>query len=227
MGYLEENKKGYEKAYGEGFGDRYPSSNLISWYFHYIKPELPKDRKLKMLDFGCSLGANTKFYEQQGFEVYGIDISELAIERCIQLNGFKPENFVPCNLLNFNSLEEIFNVKFDFVLCNQVLIYLDKKDAKRILGIIKKGMSKDGIISGDYSTINHDVFRRNHGDYIKGEILITRNNGKAGEQLLTYYVESKEDIREIFCDFKEICVKKALIELEGENEILCYMGKNA
>lgn len=36
----------------------------------------------RLLDFGCGPGGNTRFYAERGFDVYGVDLSEVDIHRC-------------------------------------------------------------------------------------------------------------------------------------------------
>ncbi len=69
------------------FGNKYPSSYLVSLFHSRIKPILLKSknnlREINVLDFGCSIGANSKVYQDLGINTYGIDVSERAIERLI------------------------------------------------------------------------------------------------------------------------------------------------
>ncbi|MEG1742479.1 MAG: methyltransferase domain-containing protein, partial [Acetivibrio sp.] len=77
--YIKENKKTYDEAYENGWGNSYPDSMWVSLYHSKIKKLLNQEKKpIRVLDFGCSLGANTRFFADLGFEVYGIDISEEA-----------------------------------------------------------------------------------------------------------------------------------------------------
>ena len=41
----------------------------------------------KVLDIGIGEGRNTFFFAQKGFSVEGIDLSEIAIERCSSLDS--------------------------------------------------------------------------------------------------------------------------------------------
>lgn len=40
MSYINENKSSYDEIYKKGWGNQYPNSNMISYYFNYIKPLL-------------------------------------------------------------------------------------------------------------------------------------------------------------------------------------------
>jgi len=59
----------------------YPSEVIISWvknnYGHLSKSAT---KKIKCLDFGCGWGNNLYFLKKEGFDCYGIDLSETAIK---------------------------------------------------------------------------------------------------------------------------------------------------
>lgn len=72
-----------ENIYSKGFAlNQYPYGELISIFFYalkYLKTEKPKDL-IKVLEVGCGSGNNLWFIRELGFDVTGIDGSEIAIE---------------------------------------------------------------------------------------------------------------------------------------------------
>lgn len=46
----------------------------------------------RLLDIGCAFGHFAKHMKNKGFEVYGVDVSQYAIERCRKM--FKNDNFL-------------------------------------------------------------------------------------------------------------------------------------
>ena len=57
------NSLAWEKVYKTtNFGNRYPTDGLVSLYHHFVKDKMEAlERPAKILDFGCSHGANAKF----------------------------------------------------------------------------------------------------------------------------------------------------------------------
>lgn len=226
MGYIERNLNSYEKVYQNGWGNRYPSSEVISLYFNHVKKKLKKrNDKLKVLDFGCSLGANTKFFEEQGFDVYGIDISETAIKKCVEINGFDAEKFKAVNVFEHNSIKEIFDIEFDLIVAFEVLYYFSAEDSKRLLNMFKGSLVEDGIIFASWITFNHDAYRK-FADICKpDEQICIGETGSMDEELRVCVIRDKEEMRKKFSMFSEFCIKRTIIELEADNEILYYIGR--
>ncbi len=228
MSYINENKSSYDEIYKKGWGNQYPNSNMISYYFNYIKPLLQArggvERKLKMLDFGCSIGANTRFFAEQGFEVYGIDISEIAIARCIERNKFPEDHFKALNILDYNDLGMVFGTKFDLIVASEVLYYFDKKDAGTLLELFNGSLAENGIIYANWVTFNMDFYRKyKKPDLCMGQIKVS-NTGSIGEDLNVYVVENKQEIEEMFHVFDTKYIKSTCLELDGENESIHYIG---
>ena len=76
--YLEKNlafwSKGYEAENVESF--------VFRTYGRIIKKLGFDGKGQKLLDFGCGSGATAHFFHKIGFEVYGVDISQIDIETC-------------------------------------------------------------------------------------------------------------------------------------------------
>ena len=78
------NSNTWQTIYKEtSFGNEFASSYLVSLFHNRIKPMLLESKKaedINVLDFGCSLGANSEIFNKCRMNVYGIDVSERAIE---------------------------------------------------------------------------------------------------------------------------------------------------
>src|SRR5208283_5150405 len=80
--YLEKNHDYWQKGY--------QAENVESFVFRpygvVFKAELGIDgsKHEKCLDFGCGQGAALGFFKKKGFDVYGVDISQVDIECCKQ-----------------------------------------------------------------------------------------------------------------------------------------------
>jgi len=91
--------------------------------------------KGKILDVGCGLGTTTDFLKSAQKKNYlGIDISTVAIKRALK----KKAKFKSIDFLKFKS-----GTKFDVIIFNEVLYYLDEKEA---LTHALKLLKKNGVV---------------------------------------------------------------------------------
>ena len=89
-------------------------------FFRYILPIIRKAKPKRILDIGSGAGTLSLLLASQGFNVVGIDISMIAIQKsklsAKYLNLQKRIDFVSCNFFDFDSIE-----KFDLILCSEVI----------------------------------------------------------------------------------------------------------
>lgn len=199
--YIDINKKSYDKVYEAGWGNRYTDSNLVSIYYNIICPLIEEKRgmkeKLKCLDFGCSLGANTKFFCEMGFEVYGIDISETAIEKCININHFKRENFVATNILEGRGIGDIFHdIEFDLIIAANVLYYFDDMDIHKVLQQFNAVMNKNAVLYANMHTEKSDYYINKEKN--SHNMFILNDTGSINETLYVNTVHDKEKMNHLF-----------------------------
>lgn len=111
----------YEEKYRNGYGIKYPEGHIIR-IMKNILPELIQKMPIEgnFLDFGCGNGVHSKFFADEGFSVFGVDISKRAIELAKNNNKEYQENF-------FTIKDNKFDNKFDVILANQSLYYLSNE----------------------------------------------------------------------------------------------------
>lgn len=69
----------WEKIYQNREWGSYPTEHVIRFVArNYYAAQR---EKIKILDFGCGMGAHTWYLAREGFDTYAFDISETAIER--------------------------------------------------------------------------------------------------------------------------------------------------
>lgn len=222
------NSKAWAKVYETtNFGNRYPTDGLVSLYYHFIKErQYGLAFPVKVLDFACSHGANARFFRDMGFEVYGIDISEEAIEYCVKEQGFDYEKFIACDVLAEDvSLEELFG-KFDLIIASECLYYFSNQDLQRLLGKFYACMNEGAILYANMHTWNHQLYRNYQNTRPNEEGLIeVRASGTAALPLWVKIVADKEEMRKLFGCFQEIATVCSVLELESENETLHFIGR--
>lgn len=93
--------------------------------------------KKKVLDIGCGWGQCLLYLKKKGLDCYGIDPSTKAINYCNK-KGLKGE------VSNLSNLDIFKNIRFDFVIMNNVLEHL--RNPVETIKKINKILKKNGII---------------------------------------------------------------------------------
>ncbi len=223
-----QNSRAWEKVYQTtDFGNTYPTDGLVSLYYHFIRQQLkPEGRPVKVLDFGCSHGANAKFFKALGFDVYGVDIAEEAIDYCIREQGFDRSRFAACDILQENNfICEKFGM-FDLVIASECLYYFSKADCERILQEFYRCMNDQAVIYANMHTWNHHLYWEYQNTRIDKDGLVQiPASGLADLPLGVRIVADKQEMRKIFGVFEEITTVRSVLEMESENETLHFIGK--
>ena len=140
MSYLEKNLAYWQQGYR--------AENVESWVFR------PYGRILKplyglngpgqsMLDWGCGQGAALSFYAAQGFDVYGVDISEVDVARAKERvpNGrIAVIDPAPTKAPYFPG------VAFDLVVSVQSFYYLNDADMEACLLSLRDQMKPGAVM---------------------------------------------------------------------------------
>ncbi len=90
-------------------------------------------KRKKVLDIGCGYGQCILYLRNKGLDCYGLDPSNDAIEYC-KSKKLKTE------ISNLDKLDVFGNIKYDFVIMNNVLEHL--RDPVKIIKKIKKILKK-------------------------------------------------------------------------------------
>jgi SAM-dependent methyltransferase len=137
----------YLKTFG---GMWYPDEGIVRFTARYLKRRLGIDawdarRKVgRVLDAGCGNGRHVVFLAEQGFDVYGIDISEEAIEIA---SAWLAKEGLKANL-QVGDLRKLpfANDYFDVVISFGVLDHITFPQAKAAFQEIKRACSKGAYL---------------------------------------------------------------------------------
>ncbi|MBU2540199.1 class I SAM-dependent methyltransferase [Patescibacteria group bacterium] len=193
------DKNWEENIYSKGKHlNKYPYDILVSIVAHNFFDVLKNKRnKIRVLDLGCGAGNNTKFLAENGFDVWGIDGSKSAIEKCrekfktLNLKG----NFIQGDFLNLPYSNNFFDLVVD-----RESLYANKfSDIKNIVDEIYKKMKRNGLfISFIYSfyhperKLGEEIEPNTYTNFRKGSFF---NTGKV------HFINLKE-IYELYSKFK-------------------------
>lgn len=145
--YLQNNltywQQGYEAENVESFVFR-PYGRIFKWEFG-----LDGSRHEKLFDFGCGAGAALRFFKSKGFDVYGVDMSEIDIETARKRMPDIADHFAiidPSPKADLVYFPDLGRESFDIVISIQTLFYFSNQDLATCLQCLHSQMRPGGII---------------------------------------------------------------------------------
>lgn len=224
--YLLGNAEYYEEQYSKGYGLLYPDSHIIRIYHTILDYEFGFDgsKNEKLLDYGCGTGAHSHFFSSKGFDVYGVDIDKIAIEKCQKLmphlaDHFKVIDPEPPNV-------PFFDMKYDVVISNQVLYYFSSSDLKKCVLHLYDQLKYGGIFVATMMGSRCFYFN-NSTDYHDGLREVTLGMRIKGTSYINF-THSKKELADKFLPFskKRIGYYDAIIRSdEGSGYHYIYIGQ--
>ena len=110
---------------------------------------IPKDRKIRVLDIGCSLGTLDVSIEKEWeksssreIEIVAMDISKGMIDKCKEIPDTKV-NFICGNPITKLIIEK---EKYDVIICLYVLQFIENDYKRMLLKEIYEKLSDDGVL---------------------------------------------------------------------------------
>ncbi len=228
---LKINKDDYEKMYSNMTNFlQYPPVWIIGFYNSYLKKYLPQG---KVLDYGYGSGANSAYFMERGYDVYGVEVAGSSLGQLKQ--NMKDRNIkneidgkfsiIPPDNVNLPFADNTF----DFILSNQVFYYLPSeahikkvcRELKRILkpgGIVMFTMmgAKNYFIAENTKKVNGKIH----------EVEFSKEHRLAESKQIIYVVDTEDELKDLFSDFK--CVKTGYFDIDvmdGSNYHWIFIGK--
>lgn len=138
----------WDEVYGKEFGGYwYPAEEVIKFSARYLKRRVgidawQKKRDVKrILDAGCGTGRHVLFFQEQGYETHGVDISPEAIEignKLLLSKNLKP-NLRTGDITKLPFEDEFFDVVVSFGVLDHILFSEAKKSIDEIYRVCEKG----------------------------------------------------------------------------------------
>lgn len=137
--------------------NKYPFDALVSFWFNYkYLLKFDKNINIKVCELGCGCGNNLAFFAENNCDVYGIDISETAIEYSEKL--FKKKNlkgvFKVGNLINHDFENNFFDIVIDRGCFTHNPGFINK-----CIEISHNILKKDGLFFSMTFTKNHHLLK--------------------------------------------------------------------
>ncbi|MDR1471671.1 MAG: class I SAM-dependent methyltransferase [Synergistaceae bacterium] len=223
----------YLKANYDYWQSGYTAGNVESWVFRafgrILKPEfgLSGEKHEKLLDFGCGSGAALSFFDRNGFDVYGVDISKIDMSRCKERMPHIADHFTivdPTPRVD----DVFFDGDFDLVTAIQSLYYYSSGDLETRLISLKKQMKRGAII---YATMmgSKSWYYDNSAERENGlrEVNIDTPRLKIKNYFVNF-THSEDDLLSKFSMFKRLHVgyyDARYIETEGSDFHWIFIGR--
>ena len=169
----------------------------ISVYAAEVLSKYENPSEVKALDLGFGGGRHLKLLKDLGYDVYGIDVTEDALDTTYYNLG---ENFIPRERLTIGNILEqpIYpEESFDVVLSVGVIWSLGYEKLSEFMDKIGKILKKDGYLIANFRTKFDDIY-------------LAANPGGKGEKKEAYFPEQNKYLA--FLDMDEL---KELVECYG------------
>ncbi|MFX1281551.1 MAG: class I SAM-dependent methyltransferase [Promethearchaeota archaeon] len=143
----------------------------------------------RILDCGAG-GSDPKlaFFKENGFEVYGIDISEDQIKGAIE---YSERNNVKLNIIKGDMRKIPYNSDFfDYIYSYNSIFHLSKKDSGIAVIEMHRVLKKNGLCYLNFLSVDDKWSKE--GDEINPGELITKEGDK--EYFHSYYDDDEPDI---------------------------------
>ena len=173
-----------------GHNDIDPETEKWERLFNYVKKALPKDRRVKIIEFGSGCGQLPAMLQEAGYDVVSTDVVDIFLEeqRRRGIVQIKKYNFL------LDDFDNVFDSKADLIISWRNP-HLDMDDMKKLFDVAYAGLNDNGLFIINFQ--NSDV-------HPEAEILPngTKYNYKILEDKQTkekrfYAYFSKDDIEEL------------------------------
>ena len=195
----------------------WPFTDVVS-QFHKFRTQWKGVKAPRVLEIGCGTGNNLVALAGLGFEVWGIDQSQVSID--FGRRTFEDSKF-PLRLSVGNIHNLAFdNGSFDFVLDRGALVHVLSSELNRVVSEVHRVLANGGIFAG------HTLFGENHPDKAYGRVY----EGDTYDFFTEGYFRrvgrttffSLDSIQQMLGKFSEISISRRTEECEGKSTSEVY-----
>lgn len=129
----------YYNKHSQAFFDRTVHADVQDLYQRFLH-YLPKQGRI--LDAGCGVGRDAKFFQSQGYEVVAFDASVEMVKMASHLLGKEVKH------LRFEEID--FSSQFDAFWANASLLHVPYKDLRGVLQKFQRALRPSGILFASF-----------------------------------------------------------------------------
>jgi cyclopropane fatty-acyl-phospholipid synthase-like methyltransferase len=156
-----------------------------------------------LLDFGCGQGAAVEFFNRQGFQSFGVDISttDLSVARArypeIRSRFAKIDSKPDIN-------DRFFDIDFDVIIAIQSLYYYSDEDLKIRMESIYKMLEPNGVFYATMMGTKNEQYYKNSDPYQDGlrQVNFETNRDLAVEDYYVNFTDSEDELMDKFDMFE-------------------------
>ena len=226
---MEEYLRGNLAYWQRGYDAENVESFVFRVYGRILKTEfgLSGDRHEKLLDFGCGEGAALSFFDRKGFDVYGVDISAVDIEKCKKKMPHIADHFSVINPAP-RADDRYYGGGYDLVIAIESLFYLSDSDLEKRLLSLKNQMKPGAVFFA--TMLGSKTWYYNHSsEYGDGLRKIDTGSGRVPcKDLFIHFTDSEEALLKQFHLFEKKHVGYfdcCYIESEGPEFHWIFIGQ--
>ena len=180
-----------------GHNDIDPETEKWERLFNYVKNALPKDKKVKIIEFGSGRGQLPAMLQESGYDVTSTDVVDTFLEEQKRrgITQIKKYNFL------VDDFDNVFDSKADLIISWRNP-HLDVDDMRKLFDVVYEGLNDDGlfIINFQNSEVHPEAEILPNGTKYNYKIL----EDKQTKEKRFYAYFSKEDIEELRKDLFDI-----------------------
>lgn len=173
-----------------GHNDIDPETEKWEKLFNYVKNALPKDKKVKIIEFGSGCGQLSAMLQESGYDVTSTDVVDTFLEeqRRRGITQIKKYNFL------LDDFDNVFGSKVDLIISWRNH-HLDIDDMRKLFDVVYDGLNDDGlfIINFQNSDVHPEADMLPNGTKYNYKIL----EDKQTKEKRFYAYFSKDDIEEL------------------------------
>jgi len=177
----------WNEIYSQGSIHTNPSKEIID-----LVPRLKAEGVRSVLDAGCGTGRHTEYLAQQGFDVYGIDISEQAIRFA---ESSKNGHIIDYRVGTLADLPFPEN-SMDFILANHSLEYASDEDVRKSVGKLDSALKSGRPFFARVASTEHPFYPAT-----PEEIYGFSHIGFCIQKGLPVHFFDEEELRDLFKDY--------------------------
>jgi len=186
----------------------YDAPNVESFIFRFYGRILKFDYGIdgrnheRLLDFGCGQGAALQFFDQLGFDCYGVDIASNDVSAAQRRMPHIADHFTVVDPMP-DERKLFFGGAYDIVISIQTLDFLSDTDFARAIRCLWNNMKTGAKI---YASMNGwKMYYRDYGEYVgDGLWHVKLKTTRVDYDLFLNFVRSKDEMRRKFSLFKPV-----------------------
>ena len=158
-----------------------------------------------LLDFGCGSGGNAIFFDSKGFNVFGVDQSDVDIERCRTRLPHKADQFLAVAPESRANDQWFGETKFRLIVSFQTLYYLDDFDLDNRLTSLYNMLEEGGIFIATMMHISswyYDMSERHKDGLRLVKLKRSQDEGRDGLNVNDHFINFTRDEDDLKDKFK-------------------------